>query len=67
MLDKVTYKDQQTVISAKNMNDIQDAIIALEGDPKLPAVSEEDNGKVLMVVDGAVSAVIVENAEGVGF
>ena len=29
-LNKVTYKDKQTVITAKNLNDIQDAIINLE-------------------------------------
>jgi hypothetical protein len=27
-LEKVTYKDQVTVITAKNLNDIQDAVIA---------------------------------------
>ena len=29
-LIKVTYKDKETIISAKNLNDIQDAIIALQ-------------------------------------
>lgn len=29
-LIKVTYKDKETIIQAKNLNDIQDAIIALE-------------------------------------
>jgi hypothetical protein len=29
-LEKVEYKDKETVISAKNLNDIQDAVIALE-------------------------------------
>ena len=29
-LEKVEYTDKKTVVSAKNMNDIQDAIIALE-------------------------------------
>lgn len=66
-LDKVNYQDEITVIEAKNLNDIQDAIIALEGHPQLPEVSEGDDGKILMVVDGAVAAVSVENAEGVGF
>lgn len=30
-LEKVEYTDRKTVISAKNMNDMQDSIIALEG------------------------------------
>ena len=66
-LEKVTYEDERTVIKSKNLNAIQDAIIALEKEPKLPSVSVSDNGKVLMVVDGAVSAVTIDNAEGVGF
>lgn len=66
-LKKVTYEDERTVIEAENLNAIQDAIIALEGEPKLPSVSDSDNGKVLMVVDGSVSAVTVDSAEGVGF
>ena len=64
-LEKVTYENERTVINAKNLNDIQDAIIALED--KVPLVSESDNGKVLMVVDGVVSAVSIESAEGAGF
>lgn len=32
-LDKVTYVDGETVITAENLNDIQDAIIALENAP----------------------------------
>ena len=30
MLTKIEYTDKETVITAKNMNDIQDAIIELE-------------------------------------
>lgn len=30
-LTKVTYVDEETLIEAQNLNDIQDAIIALEG------------------------------------
>lgn len=33
----------------------------------IPAVSYEDNGKFLRVVDGAWAAVVLPNAEGVGF
>lgn len=29
-LEKRTYKDKETVITAQNLNEIQDAIIALE-------------------------------------
>ena len=29
-LDKVEYTEKQTIITAQNLNDIQDAIIALE-------------------------------------
>ena len=31
-LTKVTYENHKTVITAQNLNDIQDAVIALEGD-----------------------------------
>lgn len=31
-LNKVTYVDDTTVISAQNLNDIQDEIIAIEND-----------------------------------
>ena len=30
MLDKVEYTERETVITAKNLNDIQDAVIELE-------------------------------------
>lgn len=33
-LNKVTYKDKQTVITAKNLNDIQDSILELENSNK---------------------------------
>ena len=50
-LKKVTYIDEKTVIEAENLNDIQDAIIVLEGNA-LPNATANDNGKVLKVVDG---------------
>lgn len=64
-LKKVTYKNEITVIKAENLNDIQDAIIALE--QSVPPITEADNGKVIMVVGGAMSAVKIDSAEGAGF
>lgn len=40
---------------------------AKKTDITMPTVTETDNGKFLRVVNGAWSAVTVENAEGVGF
>lgn len=40
-LNKVNYVDGQTVITAENMNDIQDAIIALENAPTGGTVSDD--------------------------
>ena len=51
MLDKVTYTDQETVISAKNMNDIQDAILAL--DDGLFSVDNDKSGEVITITDAA--------------
>lgn len=51
MLKKVTYVQAKTVIEAQNLNDIQDAILELEGNP-LPKATAADDGKVLKVVDG---------------
>lgn len=56
-LKKVNYIDKQTVISAKNMNDIQDAIIDLENNHKVFTDTSTgkkyklyvDNGKLMMV------------------
>lgn len=43
---KVTYVDQQTAISAQNLNDIQDALLELD-DNKV----EKEPGKVLSTND----------------
>ena len=51
MLDKVTYTDQETVISAKNMNEIQDAILAL--DDGLFSVDNDKSGEVITITDAA--------------
>lgn len=40
-LNKVTYTNGATIIGADNLNEIQDAIIALEGQPSGGAVSED--------------------------
>lgn len=52
-LSKVTYVDGKTVISAKNLNDIQDAVVALEQS------SEHGSGGVTMdEVNAAIDAKI---------
>lgn len=40
-LTKRTYTDNVTVITAQNLNDIQDAIIALEGQPAPETISDD--------------------------
>lgn len=45
------YKDQETVITAENMNDIQDAILALEDG--LFSVNNEKSGDVITITDAA--------------
>ena len=62
-LKKVTYIDETTVIEAENLNNIQDAIIALENEDKLPTATPENNGKILQIVNGAWS---VEDAPSGG-
>ncbi len=44
-LTKVSYADNETIISAKNLNDIQDAIIALEA-----GVDPETDGDVRLFI-----------------
>ena len=63
-LKKVTYIDETTVIEADNLNDIQDAIIALEKEDKLPTATPEDSGKVLQVVDGEWAVGVVPSSGG---
>ncbi len=45
------YKDQETVITAENMNDIQDAILELEDG--LFSIDEEKSGEVITITDAA--------------
>jgi hypothetical protein len=50
-LMKRTYTDQQTVITAENLNDIQDAIIALEDG--LFSVDNDKSGEVITIADAS--------------
>ena len=54
-LEKVVYEDKKTVISAKNLNDIQDAIIDLERNKgKLLGRLELNSGNCVSEIDGHV-------------
>lgn len=48
-LTKLTYVDGVTVIPAQNLNDIQDAIIALEGQPAPETISEDLKQALLQI------------------
>lgn len=48
---KVDYKDQETVITAENMNDIQDAILALEDG--LFTMEDDRSGEIISITDAA--------------
>ncbi len=50
-LIKREYKDQETVITAENMNDIQDAIIALEDG--LFSIDNDKSGEIITITDAA--------------
>lgn len=50
-LIKREYKDQETVITAENLNDIQDAIIALEDG--LFSIDNGKSGEVITITDAA--------------
>lgn len=50
-LIKREYKDQETVITAENLNDIQDAIIALEDG--LFSIDNDKSGEVITLTDAA--------------
>lgn len=50
-LKKREYTDQETVITAENMNDIQDAVIALEDG--LFSVDNDKSGEVIAITDAA--------------
>lgn len=67
MLQKVTYIDNETIITASNLNNIQDSIIALENEEALPSYSSADNGKFLRISNGNVVWATVSNAEGASF
>lgn len=64
-LTKVTYVDNQTVITAQNLNDIQDSIINLENDDgsSLPAFTSADNGKFLRISNNQAVWVAISDAE----
>lgn len=66
-LTKVNYQDDITLITAQNLNDIQDAIIALENDDgsgALPAYSAADDGKFLRISGSEIVWASVPSAEG---
>ena len=67
MLNKVIYVDNETIITAQNLNDIQDSITALENAEALPSYSSADNGKFLRISNGNPVWMTVANAEGVSF
>lgn len=50
-LIKREYKDQETVITAENLNEIQDAIIALEDG--LFSIDNDKNGEIITITDAA--------------
>ena len=50
-LIKREYKDQETVITAENLNDIQDAVIALEDG--LFSIDNDKSGEVIAITDAA--------------
>lgn len=62
-LTKVNYQDNLTLITAQNLNDIQDAIIALENDGALPAYTAADDGKFLRISGNEVVWASMLNAE----
>lgn len=48
---KVDYKDQETIITAENMNDIQDAILTLEDG--LFTVEDNRSGEIISITDAS--------------
>lgn len=50
-LIKREYKDQETVITAENLNDIQDAVIALEDG--LFSIDNDKSGEIIAITDAA--------------
>ena len=48
---KITYTDRETLITAENLNDIQDAIIAL--DDGLFSVDNDKSGEVITITDAS--------------
>lgn len=49
--EKVEYKDQETIITAKNMNDIQDAILTLEDG--LFTMESNRSGEIITITDAS--------------
>lgn len=48
---KVEYTDQETIITAKNLNDIQDAVLALEDG--LFTVEDDRSGEIITITDAS--------------
>ena len=68
--NKVTYQNKVTIITAENLNDIQDSVINLQTmleNGVMPPVDESDNGKFLRVVNGEWAAETVPSAEEASF
>ena len=66
LTDKPTIPTVPTNISAFN-NDAGYLTSYTETDPSVPNVTASDNGKVMRVVNGAWSAVLLPSASGVSF
>lgn len=59
-LNKVTYTNGETIIGADNLNEIQDAIIALESEPALVIDSELSESSTNPVQNKVISGAIAE-------
>lgn len=66
-LSKVNYQDNITLITAQNLNDIQDAIIELENNGGLPEYTSADDGKFLRISGNEVVWASIANAEEATF
>lgn len=66
-LSKVNYQDSITLITAQNLNDIQDAIIESENNGGLPEYTSADDGKFLRISGNEVAWASMLNAEEAQF